>query len=158
MMTLLHLTDVTIVAPGGRPLFDGIRMQLGRERVALVGRNGVGKSTLLAVLSGLLRPNSGRVQLCGSDITNVSCRARACRGLARTFQQPELFPLLTVREHLVLAYRSRHARSRLWQDLFLAAQATKGDLSELEYKSARAMDLRSAKEHGMDAYMAEVQR
>jgi ABC-type branched-subunit amino acid transport system ATPase component len=41
-------------------------------------------------------------------------------GLARSFQQPELFPLLTVREHLVLAYRSRHARSRLWQDLFLA--------------------------------------
>ena len=43
---------------------------------------------------------------------------------------------------------------RFGQDLFLAAQATKGDLSELEYRSARAMDLLSAKERGMDAYMA----
>jgi len=44
---------------------------------------------------------------------------------------------------------------RYGQDLFLAAQATKGDLSELEYKSARAMDLMAAKEHGMDAYITE---
>ena len=42
---------------------------------------------------------------------------------------------------------------RFGQDLFLAASATKGDLSELEYKSARAMDLMSAKDRGMDAYM-----
>ncbi len=44
---------------------------------------------------------------------------------------------------------------RFGQDLFLAAQATKGDLSELEYRSARAMDLLSAKERGLDAYMSE---
>jgi amidase len=44
---------------------------------------------------------------------------------------------------------------RFGQDLFLAAQATKGDLSELEYRSARSMDLLAAKKHGMDAYLAE---
>ena len=44
---------------------------------------------------------------------------------------------------------------RFGQDLFLAAEATKGDLSELEYKSARAMDLLAAKQRGMDAYMAD---
>jgi amidase len=44
---------------------------------------------------------------------------------------------------------------RFGQDLFLAAQNTKGDLSELEYKSARAMDLLSAKERGIDAYMSQ---
>jgi amidase len=44
---------------------------------------------------------------------------------------------------------------RFGQDLFLAAQATRGDLSELEYRSARAMDLQSAKERGLDAYMAQ---
>jgi amidase len=44
---------------------------------------------------------------------------------------------------------------RFGQDLFLAANATKGDLSELEYKSARAMDLLSAKERGIDAYMTQ---
>ena len=44
---------------------------------------------------------------------------------------------------------------RFGQDLFLASQATKGDLSELEYKSARAMDLMAAKERGLDAYMSQ---
>ena len=55
----------------------------------------------------------------------------------------------------IVAFNQANAEKalRFGQDLFLAAQATKGDLSELEYKSARAMDLMSAKERGMDAYM-----
>ncbi|MBN9087238.1 MAG: amidase [Reyranella sp.] len=55
----------------------------------------------------------------------------------------------------IIAFNEAHADKalRFGQDLFLAAQATKGDLSELEYKSARAMDLLAAKERGMDAYM-----
>ena len=61
---------------------------------------------------------AGRVRLRGEDVTNASPRARASRGLARTFQQPELFLGLTVREHLVLAYRARVAPSRLWRDMF----------------------------------------
>jgi ABC-type branched-subunit amino acid transport system ATPase component len=56
--------------------------------------------------------------LLGRDITNASARQRAQRGLARTFQQPEIFQGLTVREHLVLAYRARVARTRLWRDMF----------------------------------------
>lgn len=57
----------------------------------------------------------------------------------------------------VIAFNKANADKalRYGQDLFLAAQATKGDLSELEYKSARAMDLMAAKEHGIDAYMTE---
>jgi len=57
----------------------------------------------------------------------------------------------------VIAFNKANADKalRYGQDLFLAAQATKGDLSELEYKSARAMDLMAAKERGMDAYMTE---
>jgi ABC-type branched-subunit amino acid transport system ATPase component len=86
--------------------------------VGLVGPNGAGKSTLLAVLSGLLRPNAGNVVLRGEDVTNASAQSRARRGLARTFQQPELFMGLTVREHLVLAHRAKVARHRLWRDMF----------------------------------------
>jgi amidase len=57
----------------------------------------------------------------------------------------------------VIAFNQAHADKalRFGQDLFLAAEATRGDLSELEYKSARAMDLLSAKERGMDAYMGQ---
>lgn len=55
----------------------------------------------------------------------------------------------------IIAFNQRNASKalRFGQDLFLASEATRGDLSELEYRSARAMDLLSAKERGLDAYM-----
>ena len=104
---------------GGLTALSDVSIEVGPGRIAgLVGPNGAGKSTLLAVLSGLLRPNAGRVVLGGQDVTGASPRSRAGRGLARTFQQPELFMGLTVREHLVLAHRARVSRVRLWRDMF----------------------------------------
>ena len=59
---LLEVSDVAITAPGGRILFDGLDLRLAREHVALIGRNGVGKSTLLAALAGLGDVERGRVR------------------------------------------------------------------------------------------------
>jgi branched-chain amino acid transport system ATP-binding protein len=101
---LVALSDVDIAVPAG-------------SIVGLVGPNGAGKSTLFGVLSGLLRPSAGSVLMDGQDVTRRSPQDRAARGLARTFQHPELFSGLTVREHLVLAYRVRHAKGRIWSDL-----------------------------------------
>jgi branched-chain amino acid transport system ATP-binding protein len=85
--------------------------------VGLVGPNGAGKTTLFAVLSGLLRPARGTVWLEDEEVTDLRPQARAARGLARTFQHPELFTDLTVRDHLVLAYRAKNERRRVWSDL-----------------------------------------
>jgi branched-chain amino acid transport system ATP-binding protein len=60
------------------------------------------------------------VFLAGQKVTNASPSKRARLGLARTFQQLELFMGLTVREHVVLGYRVRKQRSRLWSDLVTA--------------------------------------
>lgn len=122
--TAMKSEPPALVASGVTVRFGGV-MALSDVALAvepgsiagLVGPNGAGKSTLLAVLSGLLRPNAGQVWLRGEDVTNVSARSRANRGLARTFQQPELFMGLSVRDHLVLAHRARVARSRLWRDM-----------------------------------------
>jgi ABC-type branched-subunit amino acid transport system ATPase component len=103
---------------GGLMALSDVSMEVDPGSIAgLVGPNGAGKSTLLGVLSGLQRPNGGSVSLLGEDVTRASARARARRGLARTFQQPELFLGLTVREHLVLAYRAHTAPNRLWRDM-----------------------------------------
>jgi branched-chain amino acid transport system ATP-binding protein len=103
---------------GGLTALSAVSIDVQPGKIAgLVGPNGAGKSTLLAVLSGLLRPNSGEVFLHGDDVTKASCRSRSRKGLARTFQQPELFMGLTVREHLMLAHRARVAPQRLWRDM-----------------------------------------
>ncbi len=103
---------------GGLNALSDVDLDVAPRSIAgLVGPNGAGKTTMLAVLSGLLRPGDGRVWLCGHDVTDASPQARARRGLARTFQQPELFLGLTVRDHLVLADRVRFAPRRLWRDM-----------------------------------------
>jgi branched-chain amino acid transport system ATP-binding protein len=84
--------------------------------VGLVGPNGAGKSTLLGVLSGDVRAQQGVVRLGGKDVSGLAPEARVRRGLARTFQLPQLFDELTVREHLTLPRRLAQAPSREWSD------------------------------------------
>ncbi len=115
--SVLSATGVT-VRFGGLVALSDVSLEVPQGTiVGLVGPNGAGKSTLFAVLSGLLSPAGGAVTLGGEDVTRASPQVRARKGMARTFQQPELFLGLTVREHLVLAHRIRFARRRLWQDM-----------------------------------------
>lgn len=58
---LLSLSDINLNTPDGRPLFSDLNMILNRERVAVIGRNGVGKSSLLNMIQGHLYPDSGNV-------------------------------------------------------------------------------------------------
>lgn len=98
----------------------------------LVGPNGAGKSTFFSVVSGLRKPDSGQVTLFGDDVTKATPQVRCRMGLGRTFQQPELFIGLTVREHLTLAHRIRYSRSRLWKDMFAAGCLRRPEQSEVE--------------------------
>jgi ABC-type branched-subunit amino acid transport system ATPase component len=111
--TLLAAHDVT-VRFGGVVALDNVSLSVSEgSTIGLVGPNGAGKTTLFGVLSGLLRPRSGRVTMSGVDVTRRSPQHRAQKGLSRTFQRMELFTELTVREHLVLARRVKEGRERL---------------------------------------------
>jgi urea transport system ATP-binding protein len=70
--------------------------------VCLIGRNGVGKTTLLKTVIGLLQQRGGRVQLEGEDISSLGPHHRARRGIGYVPQGREIIPQLTVRENLLL--------------------------------------------------------
>jgi ABC-type branched-subunit amino acid transport system ATPase component len=126
----LECTGVTVHFGGLVALHDVDLAVPPATIVGLVGPNGAGKSTLFGVLSGLLRPTTGRVSLDGEDITNARPQLRAARGLARTFQHPELFSGLTVREHIVLGYRAKNAKRRIWLDLLTMGSLRPEDADE----------------------------
>lgn len=75
------------------------------ETVAIVGRNGVGKSTLLELLVGRARHRGGAIVLNGADIAPLATHERARRGLGFVPQSREVFASLTVTEHLAIAQR-----------------------------------------------------
>jgi branched-chain amino acid transport system ATP-binding protein len=118
---------------GGLKALDHVSVDVPAGTVVgLVGPNGAGKSTLFAVLSGLQEPSTGQVWLAGKDVSATPPQARARIGLARTFQHPELFQGLTVREHLVLAYRVRNSRSRQWKDAVTLGSLRRPDSVEAD--------------------------
>ena len=98
--------EAVTVRFGGVVALQDVSIEVAAGRVTgIVGPNGAGKTTLFAVMSGLLRPDHGRVVLSGVDISRMGPHDRARRGIARTFQRVELFASLSVRDHLVLAQR-----------------------------------------------------
>ncbi|ADP83541.1 ATP-binding cassette domain-containing protein [Pseudofrankia inefficax] len=128
----LECVDVT-VRFGGLVAVDKANLAVPAGTiVGLVGPNGAGKSTLFGVLSGLIRPANGKVLLEGEDITGTTAQSRAASGIARTFQHTELFDSLTVRDHLVLAYRAKHEKSRVWTDLFTIGSLRPASKTERE--------------------------
>ncbi len=89
------------------------------QRWAIIGPNGAGKTTLMNVLSGVLAPSRGRIELWGRDVTRLSTYERLRLGLARSFQLNSLFPKLTVEENILLALRGkRGARGQFLQSTF----------------------------------------
>jgi len=70
----------------------------------LIGPNGAGKTTFVNLLTGVERPDAGRIRLDGSDLTGLSPHRIAAHGLVRTFQVARVFPTLSVRENLLLAF------------------------------------------------------
>jgi ABC-type branched-subunit amino acid transport system ATPase component len=83
-------------------------------RHALIGPNGAGKTTVINLLTGVLKPNAGRILLEGNDITGITVHRRVLRGLSRTFQINQLYPDLTPIETIGLAVAERLGRGGDW--------------------------------------------
>ncbi len=83
-------------------------------RHALIGPNGAGKTTFINLLTGMLPPDAGTIELDGTEITALPPHERVKRGLARTYQINTLFPDLTPLEAVTLVACERHGVSRQW--------------------------------------------
>ncbi len=81
------------------------------EMHAIIGPNGAGKTTLINQLSGIIRPDEGKILFAGADITALPPQERALRGLSRSFQITSILPGFSVLENVALAVQARDGSS-----------------------------------------------
>lgn len=105
----------------------GLTMQEG-DSLALLGRNGVGKTTLLITMMGLTRLHAGAIRWRGADIGRLATHRRAQAGLGWVPQERCMFPSLTVEEHLTVVARPGPWSLKRIYDLFPRLQERRGNM------------------------------
>lgn len=105
-MSVLSVTDIHATY-GYVPVLMGVELDLRESEIlALLGRNGVGKTTLMRVLIGLLKPSKGTVELDGKVVSGLPAHRIARLGISYVPQGRGIFPKLTVGENLILGTRA----------------------------------------------------
>jgi branched-chain amino acid transport system ATP-binding protein len=107
---VLGVEDLSI-SFGGLAALSGLSFEVrDREIFALIGPNGAGKSTVFNLITGLYRPSRGRITLGGDDLRALAPHQIARRGVARTFQNTEVFRQLTALDNVLIG-RHSHLRT-----------------------------------------------
>ena len=104
------------------------------QRVSLIGSNGAGKTTFVNMITGYLKPDSGRIVFDGQDITPLSPRAIARLGVARSFQIPQLCPELSVLENMLVATACQGRRLSFWESARRPAAVQRADALLLRFR------------------------
>lgn len=109
---MLALEDV-YVNYGSLQIIQGVSMKIkDGEMISLVGSNGAGKTTLLKTISGLKKPESGKIIWDGEDITSLSPDKIVARGIVQVPEGRKLFPQMTVQENLELGSFLKEAKKK----------------------------------------------
>lgn len=158
---------------GATEIIRGLTLEVRQgERHAIIGPNGAGKSTLFHLITGLLRPSAGSIQLNGREIAGLEPHVINRLGMSRSFQITTIFPKLSVFENLRISIMARHgirfrllclvddqrAITRQTEELLervrLAAQRDKmaGDLT---YSEQRALEIGMALGPGGDVILLD---
>lgn len=116
--TTLAVEDLEVHYGGSRILRDMSLQVPSGSIVAVMGRNGVGKTTLLKAIMGLLTPSKGRVFFAGEDVTALTADKRTRRGLGYVPQGREIFPQLTVRENLAIGLQACGGKGEVPEEVF----------------------------------------
>jgi branched-chain amino acid transport system ATP-binding protein len=114
---------------GGVTAVDGVSLEVPKGAiVSIIGPNGAGKTSLLNMISGFYKPDTGRIVLEGRDITRLRPSEIASLGVARTFQNIALFSGLTVLDNLMLG-RHVHMRSGVFKSVLYWGLAHKEEVA-----------------------------
>ena len=135
-MILLAVEDLA-VAFGGLAALSGVGFEVGEGEIfGLIGPNGAGKTTVFNVLTGLYRPDRGRLTFAGADLARLSPHRIARAGIGRTFQNTEVFRALSALDNVLVG-----AHSSLSGGLLAAAVGAPGVRREEAAARARARAL-----------------
>jgi len=130
-VSLLTVEDLAINF-GGISALAGVSFAVEPGQVlTIIGPNGAGKTTIFNLLSRIYEPTRGRLVFCDEDITSVPAHEIARRGIARTFQNIELFQHASVLQNLLLG-RHAHKRSRFFEELLFLPRVRALELQHRE--------------------------
>ncbi len=130
-MSLFDVENLSI-SFGGIKAVDGVTFSVEKGEIfAIVGPNGAGKSTIFNLISRIYQPTGGRIVFEGQDITRTAPHRVASLGIARTFQNIELFEHATVLENLLIGRHCR-ARPNLIAEMFFTPGVRKAELAHRE--------------------------
>jgi len=142
----LFVADGLVMDFGGLRAVDGVSFAIEPGEIfTIIGPNGAGKTTIFNLVSRIYEPSAGRLIFDGEDITRVPPHEVARRGIARTFQNIELFEHATVLQNLLLG-RHAHKRSRFVEELLFLPRVR---ALELEHREAveRVIDFLDLQPH-----------
>jgi branched-chain amino acid transport system ATP-binding protein len=129
-MALVRLSNISLAFGGVRALSDvSVEVEPG-ALFSIIGPNGAGKTSLLNCISGRYRPNKGRIQFDGKDITGLPTNKRASIGIGRTFQNLALFGHMTVIDNILVGRHHLLKNNFLTGSLYWLGGAQREELEQ----------------------------
>ena len=139
----IHVQTGAVIVPGGRRILGPLALELGEARIAVIGRNGSGKTSFMRLLAGLIRAESGAVTIAGADM--YKDRREAVSQIGILFQNPDhqlIFP--TVLEEMMFGLRQR-GQSRAEADA--GARRTLARFGKAHWADAAVVSLSQGQKH-----------
>ena len=128
-----HVDSLTI-SFGGLRAVDRVSFNVKPATIfSIIGPNGAGKTTIFNCVSGLYKPDAGAIIFKGEEITGLKPHNVAQKGIARTFQNIELFSRMTVMENLMLG-RHIHMKTGVWRGATFYRRGSKAGKEEIEHR------------------------
>lgn len=161
-MSYLEAENLTLSFGGVRAL-DRVTFSVEEGSIySIIGPNGAGKTTIFNCVSGLYRPDSGKIALAGKDITGLKPHQIAKLGVARTFQNIELFSHMSTMDNLMLG-RHLHMKTGVWAGATMFWRGSRAAREEVSHRAhvervIDFLDLQSARDRPVASLPYGIQK